>query len=140
MGTIAEDQIAQSMPPRRGGCVALAVDATARPYDMTTLALGRAIAPDTGGKTRDNVVLWMAADGADIYFHFDSATSSGLALAPNVDAGGTLATGDTPGGVLRVGQPAQRFIIDRALDKFLIVKTAGDSATLRFWAGSSSTV
>lgn len=138
MGTIAEDQWAQSMPPRRGLVVALAVDSTARPYNLSTLAIGSPNAPQGSGKRREVVGLWMQAETNDVYFHFDSATSSGLADTAKIAAGGTMAYADTYGAVLKAGNPPILFRIDRAIDVFLIVKAASTAGVLRMWAASDA--
>ena len=132
----SEGQAANVRPPRHGACLALTVDTTARAYDLTTLALGTALAPDQGVTHSRNVFITMHAETADIYYHFSDAADTDLNEATVISAGGTLAFNDAYGAVLSTGQDvAMR--LNRTVDKYLVVK-AGSSATLRIWASSDS--
>lgn len=134
--SLAEAQIAQSQPPRRGAVIALTVDSTARAYDITGLALGGKT-PD--GTAPSEVTLWMQADTNDVFFHFHSSSATDLANGTTIAAGGAIAFAAAYGAVLEAGERPIKVRINRALDKFLVVKAASTSGTLRFWACSDST-
>lgn len=136
MASIAEQQEAVCRPPRRGAVFALTVDSTARPYDLSTLALGASAAPSSSGSERAEVVLYMQAETNDVFFHFHSATASDLSDTAAVSAGGAVAFATTYGAVLEAGAPPIKLRIDRKLDRWLIVKAANTSGILRFWAAS----
>lgn len=135
MTHIAEHQAANILPPRRGAVLAIAVDTTARAYDITTIDLGDVYKAAHG----DEVYLTLQADGAKVYYHFKETTGgTGLDNTAAVAAGGTIAFADTYGAFVGDGERVQERIT-RNLDKFLVVKTASGTATLRIWASSHST-
>ncbi len=130
----AQHQAANIAPPRRGAVIALGVDTTARPYDISALALG-GYTPHNANNRQEYVFLTLQADGGDVYFHFASATASDLDNAAAIAAGGAIAFANTYGAKIPVNTE-QTLRIDRTQDKFLIIETASGTATLRFWASS----
>lgn len=136
--SLAEAQIAQSQPPRRGAVIALTVDSTARAYDLTGLALGGKT-PEGAGTASMDVVLWMQAETNDVFFHFHSASATDLNDATVIAVGASLAFNAAYGACLEAGASPIKVRINRAIDKFLVVKAASTSGTLRFWACSDST-
>ena len=130
--TIAQDQAADTCPPRRGAVLALTVDATARAYDLTALDLGGYAA--SGGR-RNEVFLTLFADGGDVYYQLASVATASLDDTAVIAAAGTLAYANTYAMKLPSGA-AQSFRINRNVDKYLQVKTSSGTATLRFFASS----
>lgn len=140
----AEKQIYECMPPRRGAVLALTVDSTARAYDMLTLDLA-GYTPRNAQREQSHVVLFMQAETNDVYFYFASGEAGVVATTDvnNVDntaaiaAGGSLAYANGYAAVLKAGNMPIQIRIDRGLDRFLVVKAASTSGTLRMWAASS---
>lgn len=132
-------------PPRRGAVIALTVDSTARAYDLQDLTLAN-VKPEAQLKRRHELVLWLQAETADVYFYFASG-SVDTVVTTDVDdvsdtaavsAGSALAFANTYCGVIPKGAPIP-FAIDRSIDRFIVVKAASSSGILRIWAGSEST-
>lgn len=136
MSTYHVEQAANFVPPRRGAVLALAVDATARPYDMGSLAIG-GFTPDAGFARKSEVIITLQARGARVFFQTSSATASDLDDTAAVAAGGTLAFANTYGAWIEDGQ-ALSLTFNRKLDRFLIVKTASGTATLSIWGSSEA--
>lgn len=133
--TIAEEQAAAVQPPRRGEVIALGIDTTARAYDLTSLALA-GITPDGDGVRRLETWLTMQSDGGDVYYHFSATNSAVLDNTAAIGAGGTIAYANTYGAKLKQDD-RHEFRLNRAKDKFLVVKTSTGTATLRFWCSSN---
>lgn len=130
--TIAQEQAADTAPPRKGAVLALTVDSTARAYDLTALDFGGFTA--TGGR-RNEVFLTLFADGGDVYYYFSSDSSATVDDTAVVAAAGTLAYAN--GYAMKLPSGAAHSVrIIRSLDKYLQVKTSAGSATLRFFASS----
>ncbi len=128
----------QCSPPRRGLVWALAVDATARVYDISKLAIG-GYTPEATQKRRAEVYIYLQAETNDVYFYFDSATGTTLddttkQTATTADA----AYAGTYGAILEAGNPPLKLRINRATDKFICVKATSTAGVLRLWAGSDS--
>lgn len=141
MASVAEEQVASLTPPRRGQVWAVAVDSTARAYDLSKIALGSgAVAPEAGGaKRRAYVVMYLQAETNDVYFYFDSATGSSLANATTQAATAADVLMDAAHcAVLKAGNPPIRVRIDRTIDKFIQVKAATTAGVLRMWACSEN--
>lgn len=133
MGTYGNDQCA---PPRKGAVWAVTVDSTARAYDISKCALG-GYTPEAG--KRAEVYVYLQAQTQDVFFFFDDATDSGLDdTAAQAATAADLAFVATHCAVLEAGNPPLKLRINRALDKFLIVKAASTSGILRMWAASES--
>lgn len=136
MGTTAEQHLAANWPPRRGSILAITVDSTARPYDLTGLAIGQAEAPEQDINRRLETFLMLQAETNDVYFYFDSATGSSLADGTTIGAGSALAYASAYCAVLKAGNQPLKVRIDRAIDKFIILKAASTSGVLRMWVAS----
>jgi hypothetical protein len=141
----AECQFYQCMPPRRGAVIALTVDSTVRAYDLVALALG-GFTPAEAQNDARHVMLWMQAETNDVYFYF-APGEVGAVVTTDVDdidnaaavsAGSALAFANTYGAVLEAGAAPLPIRINRAVDRFLVVKAASTSGVLRFWAASAS--
>ncbi|HEY6921282.1 MAG TPA: hypothetical protein VI390_06740 [Methyloceanibacter sp.] len=128
----ATQQVDNVTPPRRGSIVALTVDSTARPYDITALAFGSTYRPGIKG---DYVYLTLTAETNAVYYQFNSATANDLDDTAKVSAGGTLAFATTHAALLPAGQTI-RLRIQRDVDKWIIVKAASTSGVLRMHASS----
>lgn len=135
MSSQEECQLAQAMPPRRGSVMAITVDSTARPYDLSALAFGDA-APEASLKGRKQVVLWMQAETNDVYFYFHTATANDLADTSKVSAASPAVFDNAYGAVLKAGNAPVKIRIDRYKDRWLVLKAASTAGVLRFWAGS----
>lgn len=136
----ATEQISKCHPPRRGAVVALTVDSTARSYSIAGLALG-AHTPEAANGQAKEVVLWMQAETNDVFFHFRSdSASADLSDTAKLAADGAAMTAFTAthGALLKAGLAPVQFTINRAIDKYLVVKAASTSGVLRFWAGSDA--
>lgn len=141
----ARDQVSECMAPRRGAVIALEVDSTARAYDLKTLAFG-GVTPDEAGRNPIHVMLWMQAETNDVYFYFADgevgtvATTdvAGIDNTAKVTAGSALAFANTYAPVLKAGNGPLPVRINRAVDRFLVVKAASTSGVLRFWAASTA--
>lgn len=146
-------QVDECMAPRRGAVIALTVDSTCRAYDMKGLALG-GHTPGEAAKDPRSVVLWMQAETNDVYFYFadgevaaNQFTNESATATTDVDdidntaaiaAGSALAFANTYAGVIKAGNVPLPIRINRAIDRFLVVKAASTSGILRFWAASTS--
>lgn len=121
------------LPPRRSAIIALAIDSTARAYDMSVLTL----AGNTFSSTQKGVRLYltMQADGGAVYFQLSSSNSATLSDTASITAGSALAFANTYGAKIESGGSVD-VRIDRLDDRYLVVKTASGTATLRFWASS----
>jgi hypothetical protein len=130
--TIAQEQAADTSPPRKGAVLALTIDSTARAYDLTALDLG-GFAFSVG--RRNEVFLTLFADGGDVYYYFASDNTATVDDTAVVAAGGTLAYAN--GYAMKLPSGAAHSVrINRATDKYLQVKTSAGSATLRLFASS----
>jgi hypothetical protein len=136
MSQMAEEQAANVLPPRRGEVLALAVDATARPYALSGLTLAGKV-PEGAG-SRFELYVTVQAVTADVWLHFASATASDLDPAAALAAGSALAFANTYGWRVPSGTE-QSFRLDRATDKFLVCRTSSGTATLLLRASSQST-
>lgn len=140
----AQDQFAECMAPRRGAVIALAIDTTARAYDLKDLPLG-GYTPREAGRNPVHVTLWMQAETDDVYFYFADG-EVGTVATTDVDdvsttavvaAGAALAFADTYAARLVANNGPLPVRINRAVDRFLVVR--GDAAAiLRFWAASTA--
>jgi hypothetical protein len=141
----AQDQIAECMAPRRGAVIALEVDSTARAYDLKALALG-GHTPTEAGTNPVHVMLFMQAETNDVYFYFADGEVGSVATTDvddidntaKVSAGSALAFANTYAPVLKAGNGPLPVRINRAVDRFLVVKAASTAGVLRFWAASTA--
>ncbi len=137
MGTVAEEQLAGNTPPRKGSVWAVAVDATARAYNISKAAFG-GYTPEGANTIRQHVVLYMQAQTNDVFFYFHTATDTALSDTDTQTAtAADLAFGTTHCGVIKAGS-VEVFRIDRTVDKFLVVKAASTAGVLRLWSFSES--
>lgn len=137
MSSIHAALAAHIIPPRRGLVLAVAIDSTARPYNLGALAFA-GYTPSADSVTPAEVMLTMQADGCDVFYYFHSATASDLDNTAAVSAGGSPAYATTYAAKVEDGDAAH-VMVNRAIDKFLVVKSAsGASGTLRIWASSQS--
>lgn len=136
MSYTSERQASNVRPPRHGNSLALTVDSTARAYDLTGLVLGGEAVDGVASQHR-NVFLTLRAVTSDIYFHFSDAADTDLEEATVISAGAALAFSDDAGGLVPAGQEVA-VRIDRAKDKYLVVKVASTSGTLMMWSSSDA--
>lgn len=135
MGTFGVDQCA---PPRKGAVWAVDVDSTARAYDISKAALG-GFTPEASAGRRAEVYLYLQAQTNDVFFYFHSATDSALSDTAAQSAGAAdLAFVATHAALLEAGSAPIKIRINRALDKFIVLKAASTAGVLRMWAGSES--
>jgi hypothetical protein len=134
----ALDQAHDFVPPRRGSVWCVAVDSTARAYDLSTLTLG-GFTPPANATRRNHVVLYLQAETNDVYFYFDTATGAAIDDTAKQAAGAaTVVFANTYCAILKAGNPPMSVRIDRSLDKFLQVKTASTGGNLRLWVASEA--
>ncbi len=140
MSSRATYQADNVVAPRLGAVLAQAVDATARPYNIGILPLG--------GKARtitnqiDHIYLTLHADGGDVHYYFNSATSAVLDNTVTNAAGAAL-TATSMASTMSARIPSGAYVevrIERSVDTWLIVKTVTGTATLRMWASSQAEV
>jgi hypothetical protein len=134
------------MPPRRGQCLAIEVDSTARAYDLSTIAFG-GVTPNEAAKEPQEVVLYLQAQTNDVFFYFADG-EVGVTATTDVDdidntakitAGSAIAFANTYAAQLDATTKAPMKIrINRAQDRFLVVKAASTAGVLRIWVGSAS--
>ncbi len=128
----------QNAPPRKGAVWAVAVDNTARAYDISKAALG-GYTPEGALKKRAEVYLYLQAETNDVYFYFHSATDSALDDAAKQTAtAADLTFVATHAAILEAGNAPLKLRINRSLDKFIVVKAASTAGVLRMWASSES--
>ena len=138
MGSTAEEQYANITPPRRGSVWAVAVDSTARVYDISKLALG-GYTPEGSKARRNEVFLYLQAETNDVYFYFDSATGTALDdTAKQTATTADAAFAATYGAILEAGGPPLGLRIDRSIDKFIVLKATSTAGVLRMWAASEA--
>ncbi len=138
MGSTAEQQVANTLPPRRGAVWAVTVDSTARSYDLRALALA-GVTPENAGTRPQHVCLYLQADTNDVFFYFDSASGNSLSdTTAQAATAAAVTMADAHAAVLKAGNPPMRVRIDRSLDKYIQVKAASTSGVLRMWACSGS--
>lgn len=138
MGSISETQASDVLPPRRGAVWAVAVDSTARAYDMTKLAFAGATTDAVAAKPQ-HVFLYLQAETNDVYFYFDNVTGTALAdTGKQAATAGAVVFDDSYAAVLKAGNPPLRVRINRAQDKFIQLKATSTAGVLRMWASSGS--
>lgn len=130
------------VPARRGEIWSQAVDTTARAYQISLMPFGGK--PITNTKQVDHIYLDLHADGGDVYYYFDSASSTALDDTAS-NAVGVAVTATTMSGSAAFGAriPSGGTIsvrIERSLDHWLTIKTASGTATLRVNASSQAEV
>lgn len=141
MATVAEQQLANVTPPRRGAVLALAVDTTARAYDLKDLVLG-GYAPKEDLSRAEYVYVTLQAvgdEGDDVWFVFSTTSAADLDESTEIAAGNALVFADTFGWRLAAGTSV-RVRISRSEDRFLITKAAANTPTLLLRASSDSCV
>ncbi len=137
MASVAEEQGSGLLPPRKNAIWSVNVDSTARAYDISKLAIG-GYTPEAAGKRSNQVVLYLHADTVDVFFYFHTATDSALSdTATQTAATADAAFAATYAAVVKAGT-SEVFRIDRAIDKFLILKAASTAGILRMWAYSEA--
>lgn len=119
-------QFFNDLPPRDGGCVALAATSTVAHQDMTALTLFKAFDKNKN----DSVFVTMIADGCDIYVNFSAAgTTPALSTTETSQASGVPF-------LLPQGLPFS-FRVIKLVDEVLSYITAtGKTGTLRLYASS----
>jgi hypothetical protein len=129
------EQWANAVPPRKGACLALTLDATARAYSLTSLKLG-GFTPAAANVQSIYVYLQRQADGADCYVQFASDNTVTLNDATAIAAGDPLAFANTYCQKIPDGSTVG-VRIDRKLDTHMHVKGSG-AGTLRINATSEA--
>ena len=133
----AIDRFASAVPPTADEGIAVAVDTTARAYDLTTLQLG-GYKPDKSNGLAKVAPVNLHAEGGDIYIRFASDNvAAGMIPTAIVAVGGTLAP--NAGWCARIpsGSTVPADII-RSKHKFVHIMTSTGTATLRMWAYAAS--
>lgn len=128
MGSIAEGQAANVLPPRRGRVLVVNANTAAVSYDLRSLDLGSG-APDSANSVRKRVYLTLRAEGGTVWYHFSNAAATDLDPAANVATGAALAFANTYGEPLKDGA-TDAVRIDRTLDTHLVVRTTSGTAKL----------
>ena len=133
MTSAAQDQAVDILPPRTGLVCAVSVDATSRPYDMSTLDWYGS--SPTNNRPNQEYMLSLYADGGDVHVAFGSATLT-VDDTAKVSAGGTLAFTANATYVIPSSQE-RTFRIRRITDAWIAMKTASGTAVLRFYVSSN---
>jgi hypothetical protein len=121
MGSPAEEQTARILPPRKSHIFAITTDTTARAYDISGLELGN-YTPEADLKRRNEVMLTVQAEGADLYLYFHTATDTAMDKTAAVAASAaTAAYVATHCAYIPVGNE-RTYTIDRSIDKFIVVQ------------------
>lgn len=128
MGSNAEGQAANVLPPRRGRVLVVNANTAAVSYDLRSLNLGSGT-PDSGNSVRKRVFVTLRAEGATVWYHFSNAAASDLDPATNVAQGAALAFSNTYGEPLKDGA-TDAVRIDRTIDTHLVVRTTSGTAKL----------
>lgn len=134
----AEQHDANIQAPRRGEIMAQAVDATARAIDMKLLSFN---GQPFNASQKEYVFVTLTNESATttVYYYFSQTNdTTGMDPAAVVSAGGapSLRTSDPWPLYPLQKEPVH---LQRDLDKFLIVRTASGTATLRIGTSSHST-
>jgi hypothetical protein len=135
--SMTEEQASNVLPPRRGEVLALAVDATARAYSLTSLTLAE---KSVEAATSQRIALYLTVQAvtADVWLVLSDGTASDLDPTAAVIAGGTLAFANSYGWRIPSGTE-QAFRVDRSKDTHLVCRTSSGTATLLIRASSHST-
>jgi len=124
----ALQQAADFLPPRRGAVLAITLDTTARPYDISGLTADGVSSLERG----HDVYITIQAEGADVFYYFSSATASDLSKTAAITAGAAAAYDNTHPARIVVDQQAHHRL-NRAVDKWLILQgSAAGIARLYF--------
>ena len=123
MRPLAERRI----PPRRGKCLAIAVDTTTRAYRIGGLNFGNA-APEAGQTKRATVWLTLQAQTANVFFY--TAKAAALGDIDDIDrtAAQAATSTETPTFPANAHAPfiaagtMQDFEFDRTEDEYLVVQ------------------
>jgi len=139
-----QDQDGNVIPSRAGFVMNQAVDSTSRGYDMRKLQFADETFTVRQASQANLVWVDLTAEGADVYYVFDSAAVGTNTLDDtSINAVGVAWTGfpaagtHTHAGVIKVGTSRQ-VRIDRQQDITLILKTASGTANLRINQSSQS--
>lgn len=121
------------LPPVQGATIALAIDATSRPYDLQSVVLGS----DGSKSPTDHVFLTLQNDGANtIYFACAASNANAIDDTAVLAAGSPLSFANGYCAPLFAGSSID-FRVQKTLHRYLIVKCAsGKTSTLRFYASS----
>ncbi len=129
----ASERAARITPPRKNYVLAITTDANVRAYDISSLSMGGQT-PSGGGGQRHEVYLTIQAETTDVFFYFHTATDSALSTTDAISAGGTAAYAATHSARIPAGQE-RTYMLDRSLDKFLVIKSTG-AGICRIFAAS----
>lgn len=134
----AEQQDANIQPPRKGEIMAQTVDSTARAIDLTKLSFNGQTW-QASQKEYLYVTLLNESSSTNIYYYTATDSTVNLDQTLVVAAGGTPSLRTTDPWVLF---PLQKepIRLQRDVDKFLHVKVASGTATLRIGSSSGSTM
>lgn len=136
MTSRAQELAAYATPPRASAVLAITLDTTFRAYLLTSLAMG-GFTPEADGKRRGEVYVTIHAETADAFLYFAATDVAATASRTTALAAGsaTAAYGtDTMTWRIPAGE-TQSFLINRSLDKYLIV--SGSAAGILRMYGSS---
>lgn len=126
-------------PPRRGQCLAVTVDVTARPYDLGAILLAACpLRPGADG-ANDTIDLTIQNDGANtLYFVTSPATANDLALTADAVGTAPLTLAVAHGAVLPAGQ-STRLRFNRQADRWIQLLAGAATTVCRIYPSSQHT-
>lgn len=127
----ADQQAMNVVPPRRGAILAITLDATARPYNLTLLTMGGVA---YNAALAQHIYLTLQAETANCWYFFHSATDSALDKTAAIAAGATAGYANTHAAYLPAGQSVSHRI-KLNVDKWIEVQGSG-AGILRIFASS----
>lgn len=116
------------VPPRKGACAAIVLDATSRSYDLSLVDLGAAYS--RGGE----LYIRLFSETATTYFFMSPANSGTVDETAAVAAAGTMAFTANACSIIPAGTERE-IRINRTTDRYLFVKGSG-AGYLRISASS----
>jgi len=129
----ATSQSDNIVPAKHGKIWAVTVDTTARSYDLRLIDLGQKF---KGESVNDDLYICLAADGANIYYSFDSATQSDLVTTAADAVGASPPTFGATYGDVVFASTKEHVRIRRNVDHFIQLRVASGTAVLRVRASS----
>jgi len=133
----AEQQKATTIGARRGQIVAIAVDGTARSYDLRLLPFGGQAFQQS---FKEAVFITLANDGGvPLYYQLNQDGTADIDPSANIAISNPPAFTNTHCQAI-FSNTKEVIRLDRFVDKFIVIRTAGSATTLRLSVSSPPTV
>jgi hypothetical protein len=130
----AEQQAANVTPPRRGAVLAIGVSTSAEAYDITGIALG-GYTPNGANILQSYVYLTLHAEDGEVFYYFSSTNDEDITATDKITAGAAIAFDNKYAARLAENQEVS-VRINRAVDKYLVLRTNTGTPICRVWASS----